>query len=86
MWIEKGDIVIAIRDGEQVSGRVIKTMINCPRCIVRFLDPAGGYRFISEQLHYDSLRLANDEEIKQFATSSALAQRSSCPTRIQSAN
>jgi hypothetical protein len=75
MWIEKGDIVTAIRDGETVSGRVIKTMINCPRCIVRFLDPNGGYKFISEQWHYDDLRQATDEEIKQFADSTSTAQR-----------
>lgn len=66
MWIEKGDIVTAIRSGQLVSGRVIRNVVNCPRCVVRFLDPDGGYRFISEQWHYDDLRLATELEIKKF--------------------
>lgn len=74
MWIEKGDIVTAIRSGELVSGRVIKTGKGVPRCVVRFLDPNGGYRFISEQWHYDDLRLATEQEIKQFTESATEAR------------
>jgi hypothetical protein len=66
MWLERGDIVTIIRTPTPVTGRIIRVCTGCPKAVVRYLEPLGGYRFISEQIHFDDMRHATDDERREF--------------------
>lgn len=66
MWIEKGDLVTFSKSGELITGRVIRLCPGSPKAIVRYLEPTGGYRFVSESFHYDDLRHATITEKHAF--------------------
>lgn len=64
MWLEKGDVVTFIKSSQLRTGRIIRIPVGIPRAVVRYLSDATGY--ISENIHFDELRHATEEEQIKF--------------------